>query len=102
MSRGLGKIQKGILECLEAGGECGDATEFDFFTLEERIWHHDYSYIGKSRYVSISRAIRSLVKLGLVEKRDMTDSEMCDFRGQEENQSIRMGFRAKIIKLVEH
>lgn len=68
MSRGLGKVQRGILECLETYGEA------DYGLLAEHIYG-----IGKycpgggmgepSMLASMSRAVKTLEKEGLVERK---------------------------------
>jgi len=94
MSRGLGKVQRGILECLECYGDC------DFSLLYEHILGVGHSETPVE-IASVSRAVASLVKQGLVEKWDMDDGETAEWDGGEEYVKTGMGFRRKKVGLVK-
>jgi len=67
MSRGLGKVQKGVLECLEAHGDS------DYSSLIEWIWGGIY-FDAPTEMASVSRAITTLEKRGLVKRYKCTDN----------------------------
>lgn len=92
MGRGLGKVQRRVLECLEASGDSS------FGTLIEWIYGVGNYGENPSHRVSVSRAVAGLEKQGLVKKRDCT--------GPEEDQlsaygDCTIGFGHKMVVLVK-
>jgi hypothetical protein len=89
MSRGLGKVQTGILEALETHGDC------NYNQLSEHIYGVGH-YWNTKEFASISRAVTSLVNKGYVKRRGMTDSEEEHYRPN----PLR-GFQPVVIQLVK-
>lgn len=95
MSRGLGKIQKAILDCLEIHSSCY------FKNFAESIWGgHN---ITLSQYAILSRAVATLIERDLVIKRKMKQSELTEYYGKEFWNSCSgkegMGFYPQIVEL---
>ena len=77
MSKGMGRVQRGILEALESHGEC------DYGLLVEHIYGVGH-YYGAAEVASVSRAVRTLERKGLVQKKRKYDTgvtEWSDFFG---------------------
>ena len=76
MSRGLGKVQKAVIECLEIWGDS------DYGGLIEAAYG-DYGD-NKAHMAAVSRAVGTLEKKGLVTRRRMTTTELDKYWGPDE------------------
>ena len=99
VSRGFGKVQRGILEALEQSRN-GRCCYNDF---KDHIWGESFMMEVLDHEASVSRAVTSLVKKGLVKRVKATDEEYQNYISVADgvNGNTYSGWEMTMVELVK-